>query len=48
MILLSRQKLRIGARDRKIAATAMVNHAPLLSANSSGMDEALSLDGGLL
>ena len=30
---LRRQKLRIGSRDLKIAATALVNHALLLSAN---------------
>jgi len=32
---LRRQKLRIGSRDLKIAATALVNHALLLSANRS-------------
>ena len=30
---LRRQKLRIGSRDLKIAATALVDHALLLSAN---------------
>jgi tRNA(fMet)-specific endonuclease VapC len=30
---LRKQKLRIGARDLKIAATALVNHSLLLSAN---------------
>ena len=32
------QKLRIGTRDLKIAATALVNHALLLSANRSDFE----------
>jgi tRNA(fMet)-specific endonuclease VapC len=35
---LRRQKLRIGSRDLKIAATALVNHALLLSANRTDFD----------
>ena len=35
---LRRQKLRIGSRDLKIAATALVNHALLLSANRSDFE----------
>jgi len=33
-----RQKLRIGSRDLKIAATALVNHALLLSANRTDFE----------
>ena len=36
---LRRQKLHIGSRDLKIAATALVNHALLLSANLSDFDK---------
>jgi tRNA(fMet)-specific endonuclease VapC len=32
------QKLRIGSRDLKIAATALVNHALLLSANRTDFE----------
>ena len=35
---LRRQKLRIGTRDLKIAATALVHHALLLSANRSDFE----------
>jgi tRNA(fMet)-specific endonuclease VapC len=35
---LRRQKLRIGSRDLKIAATALVNHALLLSANRTDFE----------
>jgi tRNA(fMet)-specific endonuclease VapC len=35
---LRRQKLRIGSRDLKIAATTLVNHALLLSANRSDFE----------
>jgi tRNA(fMet)-specific endonuclease VapC len=35
---LRQQKLRIGSRDLKIAATALVNHALLLSANRSDFE----------
>jgi tRNA(fMet)-specific endonuclease VapC len=35
---LRRQKLRIGSRDLKIAATAVVNHALLLSANRTDFE----------
>jgi tRNA(fMet)-specific endonuclease VapC len=35
---LRRQKLRIGTRDLKIAATALVTHALLLSANRSDFE----------
>jgi tRNA(fMet)-specific endonuclease VapC len=35
---LRRRKLRIGSRDLKIAATALVNHALLLSANRADFD----------
>ena len=35
---LRRQKLRIGTMDLKIAATALVNHALLLSANRSDFE----------
>ena len=35
---LRRQKLRIGTMDLKIAATALVNHALLLSANRTDFD----------
>ena len=35
---LRRQKLRIGTMDLKIAATALVNHALLLSANRADFD----------
>ncbi len=35
---LRRQKLRIGSRDLKIAVTALVNHALLLSANRSDFE----------
>jgi len=37
---LRRQKLRIGSRDLKIAATALVNQKLLLSANRSDFDSA--------
>jgi tRNA(fMet)-specific endonuclease VapC len=36
---LRRQKLRIGSRDLKIAATALVNHALLLSANLTDFEK---------
>ena len=36
---LRRQKLRIGSRDLKIAATALVNHALLLSANLTDFEQ---------
>jgi tRNA(fMet)-specific endonuclease VapC len=36
---LRRQKLRIGSRDLKIAATALVNHAFLLSANLADFEQ---------
>ena len=35
---LRRRKLRIGSRDLKIAATALVNHALLLSANRADFE----------
>ena len=35
---LRRQKLRIGTMDLKIAATALVNHALLLSANRTDFE----------
>jgi tRNA(fMet)-specific endonuclease VapC len=35
---LRRRKLRIGSRDLKIAATALVNHALLLSANRADVE----------
>ena len=35
---LRRRKLRIGSRDLKIAATALVNHALLLSANRTDFE----------
>jgi tRNA(fMet)-specific endonuclease VapC len=38
MMLLRRQKLRIGSRDPKIAATALLNHAILLSANRTDFE----------
>ncbi len=40
---LRRQKLRIGSRDLKIASTAIVNHAILLSANLSDFARVPSL-----
>ena len=40
---LRRQKLRIGARDLKIAATALVNQALLLSANRTDFKSVSSL-----
>lgn len=40
---LRRRKLRIGARDLKIAATALVNHAILLSANRTDFKSVSSL-----
>jgi tRNA(fMet)-specific endonuclease VapC len=36
---LRRRKLRIGSRDLKIAATALVNHALLLSANRADFEK---------
>ncbi len=34
----SKEKLRIGSRDLKVAATALVNHALLLSANRTDFE----------
>ena len=40
---LRRQKLRIGSRDLKIAATALVNHSILLSANLTDFERVPAL-----
>ena len=40
---LRRQKLRIASRDVKIAATALVNHALLLSANRTDFEKVSGL-----
>ena len=41
--VLRRQKLRIGSRDLKIAATALVNDALLLSANLTDFERVPAL-----